>query len=90
VADADVFRAAFVALEVSDSFTQAEVCLCDGSSLVFFHRVDERKVEATGSRAGHASGLLPTIARFRLNAKHLDIQFADGTRWEALLGNRQT
>jgi hypothetical protein len=27
--------------------------------------------------------LLGRIAMFRLNGKHLDIQFTDGSRWEA-------
>jgi hypothetical protein len=27
--------------------------------------------------------VLPLIALFRLNAKHLDLRFHDGSRWEA-------
>jgi hypothetical protein len=83
VNDADTFRAAFAALEVSESFTEAVVDLRDSSCLQFTHRVNERKVHATGG--GAAAELLVRIARFRLNAKHLDIQFQDGSRWEALL-----
>ena len=36
-------------------------------------------VEAEGATVGE---LLAHIANFRLNAKHLDVQFADGSRWE--------
>jgi hypothetical protein len=32
-----------------------------------------------------AAALLYTVTIFRLNAKHLDIQFVDGSRWDEAL-----
>ena len=56
--------------------------------LLGFHRVGERWAKATGSgEAGGVAGqLLPLIGMFRLNRKHLDIQFKDSSRWEARFG----
>jgi len=34
-------------------------------------------------RGSLACQVLPLIALFRLNAKHLEVEFADGGRWEA-------
>jgi hypothetical protein len=78
---------AFVTLEVDESFAEAVVALRDQSRLCFCHRVDERWAKAFApagreQEGGIASELLAEIARFRLNGKHLDIQFADGSRWE--------
>jgi hypothetical protein len=89
--DADFLRGAFVALEVDDAFSEAVLALRDGSRLVFRHRVGERTVQATPvdlvSDATLAAQVLSRIARFRLNARHLDVQFADGSRWQTLFGN---
>jgi hypothetical protein len=74
-------RGALSSLEVNDTFTEAVVVMTDGSHLCFCHRVGERWVRAEG--AGFAGEILPTIVRFRLNGKHLDVQFQDGSRWEA-------
>jgi hypothetical protein len=82
--DADRLRGLFVALEVNADCTEAELRLRDESRLRFCHRVDHRQVEALG--AGAAQALLARIARFRLNRRHLDIAFADSSRWEVLLG----
>ena len=62
----------------------------DGSHLAFCHRVDERWVKAircdqNGSNSTIAEQLLTDISQFRLNAKHLDIQFQDGSRWDETL-----
>jgi hypothetical protein len=75
-------RSSFVALEVNDDFSEAVVALRDGSRLRFRHRVGERWVRAEGGE-GLAGTVLAAVSQFRLNAKHLDVQFADGTRWEA-------
>jgi hypothetical protein len=82
---ADQLRTSFTSIEVNGTFTEAVVTLTDGSRLCFRHRVDERSVQCQsgGSSAGIAGDLLPAIATFRLNAKHLDIRFADGSTWEA-------
>lgn len=81
------FRGAFASLEVNEDFTEAVLTLRDGSRLCFRHCVGERWAKATGSgEAGLAGQLLPLISMFRLNGKHLDIQFQDGGRWEARFG----
>lgn len=79
------FRRAFTSLEGKEDFTEAVLTMRDGSRLCFCHRVGERWAKATGgSEAGGVAGLLlPLIGMFRLNGKHLDIQFQDGGRWEA-------
>ena len=83
--NADQLRASLASLEVNGTFTEAVVTLTDGSRLCFRHRVGERSIECFpgGSSASVAGDLLPAIATFRLNAKHLDIRFADGSAWEA-------
>ena len=80
--DADLLRGALVALEVNADCTDAELRLRDDSRLLFRHRVGQRQAEAVGE--GAAGAVLARIARFRLNRRHLDIAFADGSRWEAL------
>jgi hypothetical protein len=55
--------------------------------LCFCHRVGERWAKAVGSeqtpeQGGIAEQVLAGIVMFRLNARHLDVQFADGSRWE--------
>ena len=62
----------------------------DNSRLCFCHRVGERWAKAVGpedreDEAGLAGELLRAITMFRLNAKHLDIQFEDGSRWDETL-----
>ena len=85
--DADQLRQAFVEVEVNADFSEAMLRLRDESRLHFCHRVGERWAKALPATAappgtGVADLVLARIARFRLNAKHLDIQFADGSRWE--------
>jgi hypothetical protein len=84
---ADFLRTSFASLEVNGDFTEAVLSMRDGSQLCFCHRVGERWVWVvapgeSGSDAVLAGRVLSTIALFRLNARHLDVQFADGTRWE--------
>jgi hypothetical protein len=74
-------RRALSSLEVNEAFSDAVVHMTDGSRLRFRHRVSERWAKADG--AGLAEDVLATIAQFRLNGKHLDVQFQDGSRWEA-------
>ena len=85
----EAFRRAFASLEVDEDFTEAVLTMRDGSRLCFRHRVGERWARATGAgeeggEASLAGQLLPLIGMFRLNGKHLDIQFQDGSRWEAM------
>src|SRR5690242_15633058 len=81
-------RAAFVSVEVNADFSEAVLLMRDGSRLCFCHRVGERWAKAEGgagseSEPALAGAVLAGMALFRLNGKHLDIQFADGSRWEA-------
>lgn len=87
----DDLRREFVSVEVNEDYSEAVLTLSDGSRLCFCHRVDERWAKAVGvagaeAEAGLAGGLLARIARFRLNGKHLDVFFADGSRWEMRFG----
>jgi hypothetical protein len=86
--DEERLRNAFVSLEVNESFSEAVLQMGDSSRLVFCHRVGERwaRAEMPGRQdnaSGIAGTLLVRISMFRLNGKHLDIQFTDGSRWEA-------
>src|SRR5437899_2910049 len=83
----ELLRGALVTLEAGERFSEALLTLRDGSRLCFCHRVGERWAKAVGpagaeSEAGVAGEVLSLLAMFRLNAKHLDVQFADGSRWE--------
>ena len=83
----ELLRKSFVSVEVNESFSEAAVLLCDGSKLCFCHRVGERWAKALGKdqsekEPGSAGDVLSAIAMFRLNAKHIDVQFADGSGWE--------
>jgi len=76
-----------VAAEANDNFSEAVLRFKDASLLCFCHRVGERWAKALGpdrreDDQGLAGELLATITLFRLNAKHLDVEFADGSRWE--------
>lgn len=78
---------ALVKVAVDEQFTEAVLTLDDDSRLCFCHRVGERWAKAIGperreDEGGRAEQLLAAIAMFRLNAKHLDIQFQDGSRWD--------
>jgi hypothetical protein len=84
----EVLRGSFASLEVNGDFTEAVLAMRDRTRLCFCHRVGERWAKAVGAAdagedAGLAGQVLPLIALFRLNAKHLDVQFNDGSRWEA-------
>ena len=83
-------RRAFASLEVNDHSTEAVVLLDDQSRLTFRHSVGERSVQAAGPEAQvHlAPQIVARIKRFRLNAKHLDVEFVDGSRWELLFDQR--
>ena len=86
--DEDFLRRSFVSLEVGGDFAEAVLVMGDGSRLLFCHRVGERWVRAVAAggaegEGGLAGRVLSRIAQFRLNARHLDVQFEDGSRWEA-------
>ena len=86
----DTLRAGLIAVEADKNFTEAVFRLGDYSKLCFCHRVGKRWAKAVGpedreDEAGLAGELLRAITMFRLNAKHLDIQFEDGSRWDEAL-----
>ena len=86
----ETLRSALLTVAANDSFAEAVIRLHDGSRLCFCHRVGERWAKAVGpeereAEAGLAGDLLAVITKFRLNAKHLDIEFADGSRWDEAL-----
>jgi hypothetical protein len=92
VTHADSLRFALVKVEVNEHFTEAVMRFRDGSRLCFCHRVGERWAKAVGPSgreedAGLAAGLLSAMTMFRLNAKHLDLQFADDSRWDEKVGH---
>lgn len=72
---------------VNARFSEAVLTLSDGTRLCFHHSVDQRWAKAVGpdsneSAAGLATEMVEQIDGFRLNAKHLDIQFHDGSRFD--------
>ncbi len=85
-----ILRKALVTVEVNAKFTEAVMRFADNSRLCFCHRVAERWAKVVGpehreDEAGLAGILLSAMTMFRLNAKHLDIQFEDGSRWDEAL-----
>jgi hypothetical protein len=87
---AESLQAKLLSAGANETFTEAVLSLQDGSRLCFCHRVGERWAKAVGpegreENGGLAGALLPAVTMFRLNAKHLDVQFADGSRWEQRL-----
>ncbi len=84
----EMLRQFLVGVDANEDFTEAVVTLRDGSRLCFRHRVGERWARAVGpggaeGEPGLAGQVLALLVRFRLNAKHLEIEFAEGGRWEA-------
>ncbi len=87
---AENLRSALLAVEANEQFTEASLRFRDNSSLYFCHRVGERWAKAVGpdqreNETGLAGELLVAIKMFRLNAKHLDIEFEDDSRWDESL-----
>ena len=81
----EVLRDSFVSIKTDARFTEAVVAIRDGSVLYFCHRVGERWAKAVGPKGnegGCSQELLDAIRMFRLNAKHLEILFDDGSCWE--------
>lgn len=87
---AESLQQALLTVEVNERFTKAILQFRDQSSLIFCHSVAERWANASGpgqndDETGLAGELLSAIRIFRLNAKHLDIQFEDNSRWDEAL-----
>ncbi len=84
---AETLRAELLTVEADSRFTEAVLRFRDDSRLYFCHRIGERWAKAAGPTGNEEAGglaekLLAAITMFRLNAKHLDIQFDDGSRWD--------
>ena len=88
----DQLQNGLLCVDANENFTQAVMQFRDRSRLCFCHTVYERWVRAVGDEDEDASGLagrlLAEIVRFRLNGKHLDILFHDGSRWDHPVGTR--
>jgi hypothetical protein len=90
VTSAELLKTSLRAVAADARHTEAALRLSDGSQLVFRHRVDERWAKSIGAdpqggadgNTGIAGQILAAMSIFRLNAKHLDIQFQDGSRWD--------
>lgn len=87
---AETLRLALLTVESNENFSEAVLQFRDKSRLCFCHRVGERWAKAVGPGqredvAGIAAELLAAMTMFRLNSKHLDIQFDDGSRWDEAL-----
>lgn len=86
----ETLRTALLTVEANEPFSEAVLRFRDGSRLCFCHRVGERWAKSVGpeqheEEAGLAGELLAAMTKFRLNAKHLDIEFKDGSRWDEAL-----
>ena len=86
----ETLRRALLTVVANENFTEAVMRFRDNSRLCFCHRVGERWAKAVGpeqqeAEAGLAGELLSSVSMFKLNAKHLDIQFEDGSRWDETL-----
>jgi hypothetical protein len=86
----EILKRELLTVEVNENFTEAVMQFHDNSRLCFCHRVGERWAKAFGSgqpedETGLAGKILSAMTMFRLNAKHLDIQFEDGSRWDEAL-----
>lgn len=84
---AELLHESLVSAQVNETFTEAVLRLQDETRLCFCHRVDERWAKAVGpdhaeSEGGLATKILDGVQQFRLNGKHLDILFEDGSRWD--------
>ena len=86
--DADRLRDGLTSLEVNDEFSQAVLKMRDGSQLCFCHKVGERSATASADST-LAGQVLCCIKLFRLNRKHLDLLFNDGSQWEADFGPKR-
>lgn len=84
---AEHLRRTLLTVDANEDHTEAVMRLTDNSKLCFCHRVGERWAKAVGPKeqereGGQAEQFLSIIKMFRLNRKHLDIQFVDGSRWD--------
>ena len=85
----ELLQTSFVSIETDARYTEAAVRFHDDSILYFCHRVGERWAKGVGPdgvTGGRSQELLGAIESFRLNAKHLEILFDDGSRWEWIPG----
>ena len=87
---AETLRTALLTVKANESFAEAVMRFRDDSRLCFCHRVGERWAKAFGpeqreDETGLAGELLAAMTMFRLNAKHLYIEFEDGSRWDEAL-----
>jgi hypothetical protein len=82
---AEVAQSQVVRYSVNREFTQAILVFSDESRLLFEHSSRENRW-AKASRAGSlADRCCQLLQQFRLNAKHLQLYFADGSDVEFIV-----
>lgn len=75
---AQIAHAQVIHYQANKEFTQAFLFLKDGSSLQFEHSVGNRWAMASQSPS-MADSVCNSLKLFRLNAKHLQLYFQDGS-----------
>ena len=84
---AERVRAAARKLRVAKGYYEAQLVFEDASFLHFRHDPHTRWLQAWApEEGGLAPQLVARIERFRLNRRHLELWFDDGSRLEVRLG----
>ena len=73
---------------VNSAFTQAVLMFKDGSSLQFEHSSRENRRAKASAEATTADQVCKALYQFRLNAKHLQLFFQDGSDIEFFAAER--
>jgi hypothetical protein len=74
----------FVRYSVNAAFNQATVEFSDGSTLQFEHSSRANRWARASAESTIAAEICQAIRQFRLNAKHLQLFFEDGSNVEFL------
>jgi hypothetical protein len=73
---------------VNTIFTQAVLLFIDGSSLQFEHTSRQNRWARASAEATMADQVCRALYQFRLNAKHLQLFFEDGSNIEFVADSR--
>lgn len=76
---AEFTRNAVTRIDVNDRFNQATVCFRDGSTLRFEHSTRDNRWARASAGETTADRVCQALAQFRLNARHLQLFFNDGS-----------
>jgi hypothetical protein len=66
----------------NEGFTEAVVTFADGSTLTFHHSSRESRWAKASAEGSTADRICLSLRQFRLNAKHLQLFFTDGSDLE--------